>query len=191
MFVLEWPNNAIENTWLQILVRSTASTRLGGIGTQNQVAFYLGHAAGEVGGTGAIRTSGFDIGQTQLAVSTFAGVLLPQSGITNIYDFDKSRRVVGADLGFVVNRANALAALGNPIVIPSLAIPIAGSAREGGFAAAMASRIPRAATAFVAAPMVSPSPITNRQPTNVSLADARFLRNDRVFRYRRLSVRLP
>ncbi len=107
---LEWPNNAIQNTWLQIIVRANANT-----GLATSPAFYLGSAIGDadlipIGG--AYRTGVPDLSAVQAAVSS------QLVSISNNLDIDKNRRVGVPDLSFVQSRVSATALL-NDIIIPA------------------------------------------------------------------------
>jgi hypothetical protein len=112
---LEWSDNAIQNTWLQVIVKANANT-----GLSQRVATYIGHALGEVNGTGnPLRVSNADLLLVQSAISAS---IVP---VTDNRDVNKDRRVTNADLLLVQGRISATG------VISMIAIPIAGSISEG------------------------------------------------------------
>ena len=111
---LEWPNNAIQNTWLQVILRANSNT-----GLTNPVVFYIGHVAGEGAGLAPYRVGVAELSAIQAAVNS---VLRP---ITDVRDVDKSRRVGVSDLSFVQSHVSS------SILLDNIMIPIAGSAAEG------------------------------------------------------------
>jgi len=111
---LEWANNAIQDTWLQVIVKANNNTGL----TVPQV-FYLGSAVGEVNGAAPYRVTGADLSAVLAAVSTST------VSINDARDVDKSGRVSGSDLSVVLSRSATTIRLNN------ITIPIAGSAEEG------------------------------------------------------------
>jgi hypothetical protein len=88
--LLTWPDNAIENAWLQVVVLDTANTNLGSSET-----FYFGNAIGETGNdpTDAL-VNLLDVGQTRSNQTGFSGAL-----IDNAFDFDRDGRVNLIDVG--------------------------------------------------------------------------------------------
>ncbi len=111
---LEWADNQIQNTWLQIVVRANART-----GLINPAVFYLGHAEAEVNGAAPYRTSVADLVLIQPAISAnFVGISDPR-------DLDKDRLVSTTDLQFVQSRISAAVRLNN------ITVPAAGSTQEG------------------------------------------------------------
>ncbi len=110
--VLEWPNYAITNRWLQVQVLPTVNT-----GLANTQVFYLGHLLGELDGTvivGAYRVLNSDlILVLPLGVAT----------VNNNRDVDKSGFVLNAD-GVAIRNS-----LGG--ALRNITIPVAGSAAEG------------------------------------------------------------
>ncbi len=115
---LEWTDNAIQNTWLQIIVKANANT-----GLTSPAVYYLGSALGDTNGAAgagaAYRTGVPDLSAVQAAVS--ANVVL----VNNVLDVDKSRRVGVPDLSYVQARVSSAVLLNN------ITIPVAGSAAEG------------------------------------------------------------
>ena len=114
---LEWADNVIQNTWLQIIVRANANTGLGA-----NTAFYFGSAAGDadlISAGGAYRIGVPDLSAVQGAISSAL------VGINNSLDIDKNRRVGIPDLSFVQGRISATA------ILNDITIPAAGSASEG------------------------------------------------------------
>ena len=111
---LEWTDNQIQNTWLQIVVRANANT-----GLATPAVFYLGHAQAEVNGVGPYRVSVADLSPVQTAVSTNL------VGVNDLRDLNKDRRVTVADLSFVQVRISTAVNLSN------ITVPVAGSTEEG------------------------------------------------------------
>ena len=116
---LEWADNAIQNTWLQIVFLQNANTAL-----QNPVVFYVGHALGEVDGSTPYRLSTIDIGMVRAEVGN---ALVP---VSDARDVDKDQRITTADVGFLRARvSNAI--LLDDITVPATGSPSEGSARNG------------------------------------------------------------
>ncbi|HUP81525.1 MAG TPA: Ig-like domain-containing protein, partial [Pirellula sp.] len=111
---LEWADNAIQNTWLQIIVLSNVNTAL-----QNPEVFYVGHALGEVDGSTPYRLSTIDIGMVRAAVGN---TLVP---VSDARDVDKDQRITTADVGFLRARVS------NAILLDDITIPATGSPSEG------------------------------------------------------------
>ena len=116
---LEWAplaNNqpAIQNTWLQIIVKANANTSL----TAPQT-FYIGHAMGEVNGAAAYRVTGADLSQVQSGISNAI------VSVNDIRDVNKDRRITGADLSFVQSR------ISNNVLLNNITIPASGTSGEG------------------------------------------------------------
>ncbi|MDZ4853021.1 MAG: GEVED domain-containing protein [Pirellulaceae bacterium] len=111
---IEWLNSTIQDTWLQVILKSNANTGLGA-----PLVFYIGNAAGELNGLAPYRVGTPELSTVQTGVSS---ELVP---ITDARDIDKSRRVGTTDLSFVQARVSSTIRLDNII------IPIAGSAEEG------------------------------------------------------------
>ncbi len=111
---LEWANNAIQNTWLQVILKANSNTRLA-----LPVVFYIGHAAGEGAGGAAYRVGVAELSAIQ------AGVSSTIRSITDVRDVDKNRRVGVSDLSFVQSHVSSA------ILLHNITIPIAGSPAEG------------------------------------------------------------
>lgn len=111
---LEWGNNQIQNTWLQIIVKANSNT-----GLATPQTFYIGHALAEVNGVAAYRISGADLSQVQAGISN--GVV----SVNDVRDINKDRRVTGADLSIVQSR------ISNTVLLNNITIPAAGSNEEG------------------------------------------------------------
>ena len=111
---IEWADNAIQNTWLQIIVKANAHT-----GLTSPVVLYVGHALGDVSGTVPYRVNNSDLAAIQPFISAS-----PVS-ITDPRDVNKDRKVNNQDLNFVQLKISATTLLNN------ITIPIAGSANEG------------------------------------------------------------
>jgi hypothetical protein len=90
--VLEWADNAIQNTWLEIKALANAST---GLATED--VFYIGNAIGETGNDPAnARVNLADVG---LARGNQTGLTL--TDILNVYDINRDRRVNLIDVGLI------------------------------------------------------------------------------------------
>jgi hypothetical protein len=88
--LLSWPDNAIENAWLQVVVLDTANTNL-----SSPETFYFGNAIGEAGNDpNDARVNLIDVGQTRSNQTGFTGAL-----IDNAFDFDRDGRVNLIDVG--------------------------------------------------------------------------------------------
>ena len=111
---LEWTDNQIQNTWLQIIVRANANT-----GLTTPAVFYLGHAQAEINGVAPYRVSVADLSPVQTGISTNL------VGVNDLRDLNKDRRVTVADLSFVQARVSTNVNLNN------ITVPIAGSTEEG------------------------------------------------------------
>lgn len=111
---LEWANNAIQNTWLQIIVKANANTGL----LQREV-FYIGHALGEVDGVTPYRLSTSDVGTVRQGVGNTI------VAVGDVRDVDKDRRITTSDVGFLRAR------VGNTVLLNTITIPVSGSGAEG------------------------------------------------------------
>ena len=84
---LIWPNNALENTWVEITVLDTPAT-----GLSSPDVFYVGSAVGESGDAAShALVNGFDFAATRDRTGTGAAV-------DNATDFNRDRSVDGTDL---------------------------------------------------------------------------------------------
>ncbi|MDZ4850521.1 MAG: VCBS domain-containing protein [Pirellulaceae bacterium] len=115
---IEWADAAVQNTWLQVILKANANT-----GLTTPLVFYFGHAAGDVNGVVGTTTP-YRVGTTDLSAvqSAVSSALV---SIEDARDIDKSRRVGTTDLSFVQSRVSSTPLLRN------ITIPIAGSAEEG------------------------------------------------------------
>lgn len=105
---IEWPDNAIKNTWLQVVLKANANTGLAAPQT-----YYVGHALGEVTGSGSfVRLTVGDVAAVKGAVS--AAVV----SINDPRDINKDRRVTVGDVALVKDQVTASAIL-NMITIPA------------------------------------------------------------------------
>lgn len=111
---LDWANNAIQNTWLQIIVKANANT-----GLQQREVFYIGHALGEVDGVAPYRLSTSDVGTVRQGVGN---AIVP---VSDVRDVDKDRRITTSDVGFLRAR------VGNTVLLNTITIPVSGSGAEG------------------------------------------------------------
>ncbi len=111
---LEWSNNSIKNTWLQIILKANAKT-----GLTAPLVFYIGHAAGDAAGSAPYRVGVGDLSAIQSAISSAI------RSITEARDVDKNRRIGVGDLSFVQSH------VASTVLLQNIMIPIAGSAAEG------------------------------------------------------------
>lgn len=114
VIAIEWEENAIAKSWLQIILRAGAGT-----GLLNQAVFYIGNAPGDVDLVEPYRVTTLDVGQVRAQVSNS---VVP---ITNNADLNKNKRVTTEDVGLV------RALVSSTIVLQSLTVPPAGSTAEG------------------------------------------------------------
>ncbi len=112
---LEWPNNSIQNTWLQVIVLANANT-----GLINREVFYLGHALGDVDySASGYRVSTGDVSMTRAAVGNTI------VSVSDARDIDKDRRISTNDVSFLRSRVS------NTVLLRNITVPAAGSADEG------------------------------------------------------------
>jgi hypothetical protein len=111
---LEWEDNLIQNTWLQILVKANANT-----GLVNREVYYLGHAMADVSVADQYQVSSSDLALIQGSISNS---LL---AVSDVRDVNKDRRVTAADLSFVQVKVS------ESVLLQNLLVPSAGSAAEG------------------------------------------------------------
>ena len=108
---LTWPNNTIENEWLQVTVLADADTGL----SANDV-FYYGNAIGDTG----VSTTNAQV--TELDVAAVQANETSQASITNDYDFNRDGQVNAADVSIVqANQTTAANAL-NLISVPTMTV---------------------------------------------------------------------
>ncbi len=111
---IEWPDNQIQDRWLQIRVLPNANT-----GLQSAATYYLGNLRGEIDGT--------QIGGLLLLQNADLTAALPVGGVgsvSNIRDVDKNGFILNSD--FVIIRSGINAGLSLRIIT----IPTAGSPSE-------------------------------------------------------------
>lgn len=111
---LEWNDNVIQNTWLQIIVKANVNT-----GLINREVFYLGHALAEVDGAAPYRITTTDVGTVR------AGVGNAIVSVNDVRDIDKDRRITTTDVGLLRARVS------NTVLLNNITIPAAGSGSEG------------------------------------------------------------
>ncbi len=112
---LEWADNAIENTWLQILILANANT-----GLSQRQAFYLGHALADVDQVGpTFRVSTNDL------VIVRAGVGNNIVEVNDQRDINKDRRISTLDVSLLRSRVS------NAVLLREILVPAAGSEEEG------------------------------------------------------------
>ena len=122
---LVWADNAIKETWLEVIVKATADTGLGQIAGDPAGygdVFFFGNAAGDdfVGETTVAFTNSTD----DLDVRNHPGAAVP---ITNIYDYTKDGFVNSSDsiaaqivgsIKFIMSATRALAPFGTSRALP-------------------------------------------------------------------------
>ncbi len=113
---LKWADNAIQNTWLQIIVLANARTSLA-----TPVVFYVGSAIGDVNGpaSGVYRTTVADMVMVQSALSAAA---VP---VTENRDVNKDGLINAADVSFVQSRVSSA------ILLRTIIVPAVNSAATG------------------------------------------------------------
>lgn len=111
---IEWADNLIQNTWLQIIVKANANT-----GLNTREVYYIGHALGEVDGGTPYRITTGDVGVVRAAVGNAI------VAVGDVRDVDKDRRITTTDVGFIRARVS------NTVLLNSITIPAAGSGAEG------------------------------------------------------------
>ncbi len=111
---LEWADNEIQNTWLQVIVKASVNT-----GLTTPAVFYLGHALGEVNGVAPYRVTVADMLAIQPAISNT--IVSSNEG----RDLNKDRRVTVADMIFVQTH------IANTVLLNNIIIPPSGSSGEG------------------------------------------------------------
>ncbi len=112
---LEWADNAIKNTWLQIIVLANANT-----GLVNREVYYLGHALGDVDYVGPT----FRVATNDVALVR-AGVGNTVVSVNDPRDVDKDRRVTTNDVSYLRAR------VANTVLLRQITIPASGSSEEG------------------------------------------------------------
>ena len=115
---LVWPDGAINNEWLQVIVKSTASPGLAG-----PDVFYFGNLMGDTGNDGA--DFAYVDSSDEFAVSVGSGTSNP--GITSVLDFNRDQKINGLDLSIVQSNANVGSSL--MMVDPRSAAPAPAAAK--------------------------------------------------------------
>ncbi len=112
--ILEWPNNQIQNRWLQVRVLANANT-----GLSTAQTFYIGHLTGEV--DGVLSSGRYNVQDADIAAALPLGRLGTASDIA---DVDRN--------GFVVNRDMILVrqSITAGLTLTNITIPVAGSGSE-------------------------------------------------------------
>jgi subtilisin-like proprotein convertase family protein len=111
---LEWPNNAIQNTWMQIIVKANGNT-----GLLSRQVFYIGHSLAEVDGESPYRITTLDVGILRALVGNTI------VGVSEVRDLDKDRRITTLDVGLLRAR------VGNTVWLKDATVPEIGSVAEG------------------------------------------------------------
>ena len=107
--MLAWPDNAIENMWLQVVVLSNLAT---GLNTND--VFYFGNAIADTGNhTDNTIVNLEDVGLTRINQSGFSTV-----GIENDYDFNRDGRVDLVDVGTARSNQSGFSPSLNLITVP-------------------------------------------------------------------------
>ncbi len=109
--ILSWPDNTIQNTWLQVTMKATVNT-----GLHAADVFYFGNAIGDtLNPTASVHVNAFDFGAVRENVTGLAA-------IDNPYDLNRDAIVDGADLAVVRDRVTTfLSAI--RLISPSVSPP--------------------------------------------------------------------
>jgi hypothetical protein len=105
---LTWPNNTIDNEWLQVTVLADADT-----GLSANTVFYFGNAIGDTGNS-----------TTDAQVNSADLVGMPTNqhvGVTNVYDFARTGYVNSSDATIVLSNQTTAATALNLITTPAAA----------------------------------------------------------------------
>ncbi|WP_075085527.1 endo-1,4-beta-xylanase [Mariniblastus fucicola] len=106
--LLSWPDNAIENTWLQVVLLANSTT-----GLSAPDVFYFGNAIGDTGDSDSnARVNANDVSLVRNNLSGFFTV-----GIENRYDMNRDGRVNASDVSIVRNNLSGFFGL-NLITAP-------------------------------------------------------------------------
>lgn len=113
---LKWADNAVQNTWLQIIVLANARTSL-----TTPAVYYVGSAVGDVTGQvdGLYRTSVADL------ILVYQGVSATPVAVTDNRDVDKNGVINAADLTFLQNR------IATTVLLRTIFVPAANSTATG------------------------------------------------------------
>lgn len=146
---LEWPDNAIENRWLQIRVLPTPNT-----GLQTAQTFYLGHLRGEVDYDATVGS--YFVQNADIVAALPVGAL---GTVSSVRDVDRDGFIVNQDFIYIRLAINA------PTGLRNITIPAAGSGAEGGLAPGEDFAAPDilAAPAMVSSVAQSTTPLTVTQ----------------------------
>lgn len=112
--IIEWANNAIQNTWLQVIILATPNT-----GLSERDVLYFGSVPGEANGVSPYRTTSADVSLIQ------SGISPNPVDVNNLVDINKDGFVTTNDLNFVQSRVSATILLGN------ILFPASGTPEEG------------------------------------------------------------
>ncbi|MEQ1828603.1 MAG: RHS repeat-associated core domain-containing protein, partial [Pirellula sp.] len=112
---LRWADNAIQNTWLQVMVLANGNT-----GLATREVYYVGHALGDINQDSPYRVTAGDLSLVQSVISNTI------ISVDDLRDITKDRRVTAADLSFVQSR------ISNQVLLQNIIIPAADSSAEGG-----------------------------------------------------------
>lgn len=154
---IEWADNLVQNTWLQIIVKANANT-----GLTNREVYYIGHALGEVDGGTPYRVTTSDVGLVRAGVGN---AIVP---VGDVRDIDKDRRITTTDVGFIRARVS------NSVLINAITIPAAGSGAEGEDEAAPSGTVPTDALSASQMPSIGWSLETPFAPVHSRLTSHAF-----------------
>jgi hypothetical protein len=97
---LEWEDNSIDNTWLQVTVGATSNT-----GLQEPDVFYIGNAIGDVGNS----TSDAIVNATDIAaVVQNQNSILNPAPVNSPYDMNRDGQINATDIAIVVDNQTSL-----------------------------------------------------------------------------------
>ncbi len=129
----EWPDNAIENRWLEVRLLANAA-----IGVPAVQEFYLGHLRGDI--NGALIGGSYNVLNADLSAALPVGGGGSPGAVSSIRDVDKNGFVLNSD--FIAIRQGIV----NGLALTNITIPASGSG----------AALPRGATSGIGAPPVSP-----------------------------------
>ncbi len=112
---IEWPDNAIENRWLQVRILATSRT-----GLQVPVTYYIGNLKGEI--NGAVNNNLMNVTSADL---TAAGPVGGSGTVSDLRDVDRNGLILASDQNII--RFN----MSTNAVLRMISIPVAGSVNEG------------------------------------------------------------
>ena len=111
---LEWPDNVIQNRWLQVRVLANAA-----IGVPATQEFYLGNLQGEI--NGALLGGNYFVQNADLTTALPVGGAGSPGSVSSIRDVDKNGFILNSD--FIAIRLGIV----NGLVLRNITIPATGS----------------------------------------------------------------